>query len=491
MDQQKIENTFMKALDQVDTLSKAFEAGSAFEQAVEAIGGDIAWFEDVRKGLEGLWDTVEDAHRGALGHMDESMEAPRARHMTLAEAPFDGPRVGRKLQALAVKEPNDMIANAMANVADHLEDWGTPFGPRSMGDLVKKTGLTPEIIKMVIARANKVQEGAYGKKKKYNESSYLKGDLYDRAEAHEEQARYHEEEAAAAKKGGDKVEAMYHREAYQAHTKAAAYLDKHIAKRDQGMNTTVQSIHSQRAHEATEKANSFGESLEEAKLSPEQREELDDLIDMVKYGTSPSTYDPDAMDEAMKALKIIRSKFGDKVADQVADGIDTFHFPRHGMHPGTYGTDRLARKKPTQIKKDGKIDARSAKSTKRDIKSNLRDMGKKDPMKKAADDKEETKEGMDALIKSGNAKADAEAGERKKKTNEAKKPSAPKPRDPNSQYMNDLRKSGAMGAHKDKKKMDKIPRKAKHKGKAFEAVENPELDNLFEEIKLELKLRGM
>ena len=121
------------------------------------------------------------------------------------------------------------------------------------------------------------------------------------------------------------------------------------------------------------------ESLEEAKLSPEQREELDDLIDMVKYGTSPSTYDPDATDEAMKALKIIRSKFGDKVADQVADGIDNFHFPRHGMQPGTYGTDRLASKKPTQIKKDGKIDARSAKSTKRDIKSNLRDMGKKDP----------------------------------------------------------------------------------------------------------------
>ena len=121
------------------------------------------------------------------------------------------------------------------------------------------------------------------------------------------------------------------------------------------------------------------ESLEEAKLSPEQREELDDLIDMVKWGTSPSTYDPDASDDAMKALKIIRSKFGDKVADQVADGIHDFHFPRHGMHPGTYGTDRLASKKPTQIKKDGKIDARSAKSTKRDIKSNLRGMGKKDP----------------------------------------------------------------------------------------------------------------
>lgn len=39
----------------------------------------------------------------------------------------------------------------------------------------------------------------------------------------------------------------------------------------------------------------------------------------------------------------------------------------------------------------------------------------------------------------------------------------PKPRDPSSKTMQDLRKSGAMGAHKDKKKV--LPRKEKHKGK--------------------------
>ena len=42
--------------------------------------------------------------------------------------------------------------------------------------------------------------------------------------------------------------------------------------------------------------------------------------------------------------------------------------------------------------------------------------------------------------------------------------SMPKPRDPNAQTMQNLRKSGAMGAHKDKKKV--LPRKEKHKGKA-------------------------
>lgn len=44
-----------------------------------------------------------------------------------------------------------------------------------------------------------------------------------------------------------------------------------------------------------------------------------------------------------------------------------------------------------------------------------------------------------------------------------------KPRDPNSQYMNDLRKSGAMGAHKDKKK-DAKSGKVKHKGMQYESV---------------------
>jgi hypothetical protein len=46
-----------------------------------------------------------------------------------------------------------------------------------------------------------------------------------------------------------------------------------------------------------------------------------------------------------------------------------------------------------------------------------------------------------------------------------------KPRDPNAQYMNDLRKSGAMGAHKDKKKDSKAG-KVKHKGKEYESIKD-------------------
>jgi len=54
---------------------------------------------------------------------------------------------------------------------------------------------------------------------------------------------------------------------------------------------------------------------------------------------------------------------------------------------------------------------------------------------------------------------------------EAPKEKPMKARDPNAQYMNDLRKSGAMGAHKDKKK-DAKAGKMKHKGQQFETIKD-------------------
>lgn len=61
--------------------------------------------------------------------------------------------IGRKLQQMAPKEKNDMISNAMANLGDHLESYGTTFGARNMKELEKKTGLNSNVIKMLIKRA--------------------------------------------------------------------------------------------------------------------------------------------------------------------------------------------------------------------------------------------------------------------------------------------------------------------------------------------------
>jgi hypothetical protein len=73
--------------------------------------------------------------------------------------------LGRKLQQLAVKEPNDMIANAMARLADHLENFGTPFGAKNMAELSQKTGMSPEIIKSLVARANRAGKPAMAESK--------------------------------------------------------------------------------------------------------------------------------------------------------------------------------------------------------------------------------------------------------------------------------------------------------------------------------------
>ena len=54
---------------------------------------------------------------------------------------------------------------------------------------------------------------------------------------------------------------------------------------------------------------------------------------------------------------------------------------------------------------------------------------------------------------------------------ESKDPRLIKPRDPNAQTLNDLRKSGAMGAHANKKKLAKQGY-SKHKGKQYESIKD-------------------
>jgi fructose-specific component phosphotransferase system IIB-like protein len=222
----KIEKTFERATKQFATLHKAFSS-QALNEAIAENGGDNIWLAQIAEQIEAVTKTIamaQEQARPLAKPLNESAEAARIGRVlqimavkepndaianamanlsdyledygttfaaksiadiekksgltrevimslisrakkynmkeeavaeeTVAEA-FDGPRVGRAMQAMAVKEPNDTISNAMANIADHLEDWGVAFGPKSMDDLVKKTGLDANIIKALIARASK------------------------------------------------------------------------------------------------------------------------------------------------------------------------------------------------------------------------------------------------------------------------------------------------------------------------------------------------
>lgn len=103
------------------------------------------------------------------GDVDDSDEYLRNRRKVIAKAMqkesfdfrgMDMSAIGRRLQAMAPKEKDDMISNAMANLGDHLESFGTPFGAKNMKDLEKKTGLKAQVIHLLIKRVSRKNEAA-------------------------------------------------------------------------------------------------------------------------------------------------------------------------------------------------------------------------------------------------------------------------------------------------------------------------------------------
>jgi hypothetical protein len=96
--------------------------------------------------------------------------------------------------------------------------------------------------------------------------------------------------------------------------------------------------------------------VKEAKLSSEQQDRLNDLMGYLRMVTDPEYWpDDDSGDLGpVEILNIIRSEFGDKIADQVKSGSDNvWHW---GRQHHTSGNDKLdwRKDKTTRITKSGK-----------------------------------------------------------------------------------------------------------------------------------------
>ena len=65
---------------------------------------------------------------------------------------------GRILMDQAVTTKNDELSNVMAKVGDALTRFGTAFGPRDLNDLIEKTGTSENVIRKLLAFAEKIAD---------------------------------------------------------------------------------------------------------------------------------------------------------------------------------------------------------------------------------------------------------------------------------------------------------------------------------------------
>ena len=88
----KIDNTFNRVMNEIDKFEKVFKQGGSLEQAVMEIDGDPSYLKDVARALSNLYDALEEAHFGTIGHVvDDSgrVESVQENKKTIKEGVLD------------------------------------------------------------------------------------------------------------------------------------------------------------------------------------------------------------------------------------------------------------------------------------------------------------------------------------------------------------------------------------------------------------------
>lgn len=62
-------------MDNVNNLQKMFRTTGVLHNMVKEIGGDVAWFDDVNEAFDNLYDALEEAHMGAVAHLQMQEES--------------------------------------------------------------------------------------------------------------------------------------------------------------------------------------------------------------------------------------------------------------------------------------------------------------------------------------------------------------------------------------------------------------------------------
>lgn len=66
-----VDSYMMRSFKNLEQLRAWFKEGGRLEQSIKEAGGDLSYMSDVRAKWDDLWDAIEEAHYGALGHKSQ------------------------------------------------------------------------------------------------------------------------------------------------------------------------------------------------------------------------------------------------------------------------------------------------------------------------------------------------------------------------------------------------------------------------------------
>ena len=119
MSEQKIDRTFMKAMDQINNLQKVFRKGGLLEKAIMELGGDVSTLLEVNNGFNELYDDMNRAHYDAVRATEESVNE-NLNEGVLDSDDDDGFMARSQLYFMA----KDAISlHGMIDDRDDLEPW--------------------------------------------------------------------------------------------------------------------------------------------------------------------------------------------------------------------------------------------------------------------------------------------------------------------------------------------------------------------------------
>jgi len=75
----------------------------------------------------------------------------RSKNESVVKENSEVAEIGRALMDMSVKQKDDELSNQMSSVGDALTRFGTNLGPKSIKDIVKQTGVQPEMIQKMMA----------------------------------------------------------------------------------------------------------------------------------------------------------------------------------------------------------------------------------------------------------------------------------------------------------------------------------------------------